>query len=134
MLAAQMVKDCAIQGGADICGIADVERFRDGPPETHPNSLFPEARSVIVCASRILKGSYKGIQEGTDWSTYWIHGYGSCGRRSNSVTGAAENCGTHRILPRTCGASNALPTVACCGPSWISAWTRAGGSSHRWPR
>lgn len=77
MLTAQMVKDCAIRGGADLCGIASVERFRDAPPETHPRSLFPEARSVIVYASRILKGSYKGIQEGTDWSAYWIYGYGS---------------------------------------------------------
>ena len=77
MLTSQMVKDCAIAGGADLCGIASVERFKDGPPETHPLSLFPEARSVIVYASRILKGCYKGIQEGTDWSAYWIYGYGN---------------------------------------------------------
>jgi len=77
MLTTKMVKECAIKGGADICGIANVERFKDGPPETHPNALFPEAKSVIVYASRILKGSYKGIQEGTDWATYWIYGYGS---------------------------------------------------------
>lgn len=77
MLTAKMVKDCAIKGGADLCGIASVERFKDGPPETHPLSLFPDAKSVIVYASRILKGCYKGIQEGTDWSTYWIYGYGS---------------------------------------------------------
>lgn len=77
MLTARMVKDRAIEGGADLCGIADIGRFRDGPPETHPLSLFPDARSVIVMASRILKGSYQGIQEGTDWSAYWIYGYGS---------------------------------------------------------
>ncbi|OGV67006.1 MAG: hypothetical protein A3K19_29565 [Lentisphaerae bacterium RIFOXYB12_FULL_65_16] len=77
MLTAKMVKDCAVKGGADICGIASIERFKDGPPETHPLALFPDAKSVIVYASRILKGSYKGIQEGTDWSTYWIYGYGS---------------------------------------------------------
>lgn len=77
MLTATMIKDCAIRGGADLCGIASIERFKDAPAETHPLSLFPEARSVVVCASRILKGCYKGIQEGTDWSTYWIYGYGS---------------------------------------------------------
>ena len=77
MLTSKMVKESAIKGGADLCGIANVERFKDAPPETHPNSLFPEAKSVIVYASRILKGCYKGIQEGTDWSTYWIYGYGS---------------------------------------------------------
>src|SRR3989339_323264 len=36
MLTAKMVKDCAVKGGADICGIASIERFKDGPPETHP--------------------------------------------------------------------------------------------------
>ncbi len=36
MLTAKMVKDCAIEGGADICGIAGVGRFRDGPKETQP--------------------------------------------------------------------------------------------------
>ena len=77
MLTAKMVKDRAIEGGADVCGIASVERFKGGPPETHPLSLFPDAKSVIVYASRILKGSYKGIQEGVDWATYWIYGYGS---------------------------------------------------------
>jgi hypothetical protein len=41
MLTAKMVKDRAISAGADLCGIADVGRFRDGPPETHPLSLFP---------------------------------------------------------------------------------------------
>ena len=77
MLTAKQVKACAIAAGADLCGIAGVDRFKDAPPETHPNSLFPEAKSVIVYASRILKGSYRGIQEGTDWSAYWVHGYGS---------------------------------------------------------
>ena len=77
MLTAQRVKDCALAAGADLCGIAGIDRFQDGPRETHPQSLFPETRSIIVFASRILKGSYKGIQEGTDWSAYWIYGYGS---------------------------------------------------------
>jgi len=76
-LTSTMIKDAAIKGGADICGIASINRFKDCPPETHPLSLFPEAKSVIVYANRILKGCYKGIQEGTDWSTYWIYGYGS---------------------------------------------------------
>ncbi len=75
MLTAQEVKNAAIRGGADVCGIASVERFEGAPPELHPSTLFPEARSVIVFGSRILKGCYKGIQEGTDWSAYWIYGY-----------------------------------------------------------
>jgi len=102
MLTAEMVKESAIKGGADLCGIASVERFKDGPPETHPNSLFPEAKSVIVCSSRILKGCYKGIQEGTDWSTYWIYGYGSgiysaLGNATDAVAALLEEHGHEAV-------------------------------------
>lgn len=102
MLTATMVKDCAIRGGADLCGIASIDRFRDCPPETHPLSLFPDARSVIVYASRILKGCYKGIQEGTDWSTYWIYGYGSgiyssLGSATEAVAGLLEEHGYEAV-------------------------------------
>ena len=87
MLTAKMIKDRAIAAGADLCGIANVERFKDGPPETHPCSLFPETKSVIVYSCRILQGCYKGIQEGTDWSTYWMYGYG------DGIYGALRDAG-----------------------------------------
>lgn len=77
MLTSSMIKECAIANGADICGIANVERFAGAPAAMNPLTMFPEAKSVIVYASRILKGCYKGIQEGTDWSAYWVYGYGS---------------------------------------------------------
>jgi len=93
-----MIKDCAIAAGADLCGIASVERFQDAPEEMHPLTLFPEAKSVIVFANRILKGCYKGIQEGTDWSTYWIYGYGtglytSLGRAGEAINSLLEEHG-----------------------------------------
>jgi len=93
-----MIKDCAIAAGADLCGIASVERFQDAPKEMHPLTLFPEAKSVIVFANRILKGCYKGIQEGTDWSTYWIYGYGtglytSLGRAGEAINSLLEEHG-----------------------------------------
>jgi epoxyqueuosine reductase len=102
MLTAKQIKQCVIDNGADICGIANVERFKDGPIETSPLSLFPEARSVIVYASRILKGCYKGIQEGTDWSTYWIYGYGSgiyssLGRASTALIDLLEDHGYEAV-------------------------------------
>ncbi|HPY89358.1 MAG: hypothetical protein GX937_10230 [Lentisphaerae bacterium] len=98
MLTAKMIKDCAIAAGADLCGIASVERFQDAPKEMHPLTLFPEAKSVIVFANRILKGCYKGIQEGTDWSTYWIYGYGtglytSLGRAGEAINSLLEEHG-----------------------------------------
>jgi epoxyqueuosine reductase len=77
MITSEMVKTYAKQHGADLVGIASIERFKDAPPETNPLNIYPETKSVIVLACRILEGSYKGIEQGTDWSTYWIYGYGS---------------------------------------------------------
>ncbi|MBN1556893.1 MAG: hypothetical protein JW951_01960 [Lentisphaerae bacterium] len=88
MLSARQIKEQAVRAGADFCGIADIERFDGAPPDMHPATIFPETRSLIVYGSRILKGSYKGIQEGTDWSSYWVFGYGP--GILNSMDGATE--------------------------------------------
>lgn len=77
VLTSKMIKDFAISNGADLCGIANIERFKDAPPETNPLNIMPNAKSVVVMAGRILEGSYKGIQTNSDWSTYWIYGYGT---------------------------------------------------------
>jgi ferredoxin len=76
-LNAKMVKDFALKNGADLVGIASIDRFRDAPPETHPSSIMPSCRSVVVLAGRILEGSYQGNAQGADYSTYWIYGYGT---------------------------------------------------------
>lgn len=76
-LTAAMVKECAKKAGADLCGIANIERFCNAPPETNPLNIMPNARSVVVLAGRILEGSYKGIETNSDWSSYWIYGYGT---------------------------------------------------------
>lgn len=73
---AQELKDYARQHGSDLIGIAAIERFQDEPPERHPSSIFPECRSVIVVGRRILRGSLRGIEEGTNFSsTYGHFGY-----------------------------------------------------------
>lgn len=102
MLTAHMIKEAATSGGADLCGIADMQRFEDAPRETHPATLFPDAKSVIVYSSRILKGSYKGIQEGTDWSSYWVYGYGngiygSLGDAGEAIAGLLEDHGYEAV-------------------------------------
>jgi len=76
-LTSEMVKAYAKEHGADLVGIAPISRFSGAPPETHPLNMYPKAKSVVVLAGRILEGSFKGIQENADWSTYWIYGYGN---------------------------------------------------------
>ena len=65
----------ALNHGLDLVGVANIERFEGAPPRMHPASIFPEARSVIVVARRILRGNWRGIEEGTYWPTYTYFGY-----------------------------------------------------------
>lgn len=77
VLDSNKLKEFAKRAGADLVGIASIDRFDKAPPEIHPCSVFPETKSVIVLGSRILRGSFRGIKEGTEWSSYWIFGYGA---------------------------------------------------------
>jgi len=61
--------------GLDLVGFAGIERFEGAPKRMHPASIFPEARTVIVVARRILRGNWRGIEEGTNWLTYTYFGY-----------------------------------------------------------
>jgi len=74
-LTAQAVKDYAVARGLDLVGVANIERFAGAPARMHPAAIMPEARSVIVVARRILRGNWRGIEEGTHWPGYTYFGY-----------------------------------------------------------
>ncbi|MGC9316845.1 MAG: hypothetical protein ACP5KN_02270 [Armatimonadota bacterium] len=74
-LTAQQVRDFAKAAGADLCGIANMERFEGAPAQMDPRYIFPEARSAVVIGRRIPRGVYRGIEEGTHWSNYTVYGY-----------------------------------------------------------
>jgi epoxyqueuosine reductase QueG len=70
------LKAMAREAGADLVGIASVDRFAKEPAERNPLEIFPECQSVIVLGKRILRGSIRGIEEGTNFiSTYAQFGY-----------------------------------------------------------
>ncbi len=77
MLTSEKIKQVALAAGADLVGIAPLSRLLDAPPQTHPLNIYPKTKSVVVLAGRILAGSFKGIRENADWSSYWIYGYGN---------------------------------------------------------
>ena len=52
MRTSAQVKAYFRQHGADLCGIASVDRFEDAPQGYHPLDVLPTARSVIVIARR----------------------------------------------------------------------------------
>jgi epoxyqueuosine reductase QueG len=73
---AESLKQMARKYGADLVGIAPIDRFKPLPPERQPAQIFPECRSVIVLGRRILRGALRGVEEGTNFgSTYAMFGF-----------------------------------------------------------
>jgi epoxyqueuosine reductase len=54
---ANEVKSVAFDFGADLCGIASVDRFAAAPKGFHPNDVSPDCRSVLVFAKKLPIGS-----------------------------------------------------------------------------
>jgi ferredoxin len=74
-LTADKVKAFALSQGLDLVGVANIERFNGAPARMHPAAIMPEAKSVVVVARRILRGNWRGIEEGTYWPNYTYFGY-----------------------------------------------------------
>lgn len=74
-LTSEMIKEKAKDLGIDVIGIGNIERYKNAPTLMNPKTYFPEARSVIVIAMRIPRGSYRGIEEGTHWHNYSFYAY-----------------------------------------------------------
>jgi len=51
----QSIKELAYKLGADVCGIAIVDEFKDAPKGFHPTDIMPEATSVIVYGKQSSK-------------------------------------------------------------------------------
>ena len=76
MLTAESVKKTARALGADMVGIGNIERWEGAPLQMDPRQIMPEAKSVISMAFRVMRGSLRGIEEGTFFSNYSAMGYG----------------------------------------------------------
>jgi epoxyqueuosine reductase QueG len=57
---------CLKENGADLVGFSGVDRFAD----KRPQKIFPETKTVIGIAFRILRGSHRGTEEGTTYYQY----------------------------------------------------------------
>jgi epoxyqueuosine reductase len=64
------LKIAAREAGADLLGIAPIERFDGVAPEHDPQEIFPEARSVVVVGKRLARGCFRGVEEGTQFALY----------------------------------------------------------------
>ena len=52
----EQIKRIIFNQGADLCGIAIIDRFTDTPIGFHPMDIYKECKSVIVFAKRLPKG------------------------------------------------------------------------------
>ncbi len=59
MVTSQDIKKMIIRQGADLCGIASVDRFGSAPEGFHPSDVLPSCKSVIVFAKKFLNGTLK---------------------------------------------------------------------------
>lgn len=75
MLDSKQVKSLAKECGADVVGIASMDRFEGAPKQMDPRYIFPDAKSMIVMGFRILRGTLRGIEEGTFFAPYSSMGY-----------------------------------------------------------
>lgn len=55
MITSPEIKKMAMRCGADLCGIAPVERFEHAPKGFHPYDIYPQAKSVITIARREIE-------------------------------------------------------------------------------
>jgi ferredoxin len=69
------VKETAKSAGADLVGVASIDRFDYAPPEVHPRSILSHTRSVVAVGCRMVRGALKTVEEGHYWQAYNCDSY-----------------------------------------------------------
>ena len=63
--------ECAKRFDADLVGFASADRFSKDDPIF---KIFPETKTVIGLGFRVLRGIYRGVEEGTTYYQYTTMG------------------------------------------------------------
>ena len=61
---------CLKKHGADIVGFGNIDRFKNSAV----SRIYPDAQTVIGIVFRVLRGSHRGIEEGTTYYQYTTTG------------------------------------------------------------
>jgi ferredoxin len=69
------VKELALASGADLVGVASIDRFDGAPAQAHPRSIFSRTQSVVALGCRMVRGALKSIEEGNYWQAYNCDSY-----------------------------------------------------------
>lgn len=70
ILQKEKLAEIAKKFGADYVGFGSVERFKDGKVQ----KIFDQTKTVICLGFRVLRGSLRGIEEGTTYYQYCTTG------------------------------------------------------------
>ena len=65
MLTSESIKQFALNAGADLVGIGSMDLFKGTIPGHDPRFIAPKAKSIIGLGFRVLRGSLRGVEEGT---------------------------------------------------------------------
>ncbi|OGV68906.1 MAG: hypothetical protein A2283_16660 [Lentisphaerae bacterium RIFOXYA12_FULL_48_11] len=76
MITSEMIKQRGMSLGADAIGIGNIERWKGAPLQMDPRQIMPECKSMIGMVFRVMRGSLRGVEEGTFFSNYSSMGYG----------------------------------------------------------
>lgn len=60
--------------GIDLIGFAPRARFEGVDAAHNPFSIFPDGQTVILVGKRILRGTLRGVEEGTNFGDYTYFG------------------------------------------------------------
>lgn len=55
----EFIKENVFSLGAEVCGIADIESFKDAPEGFHPKDIYAYAKSVIVYGKPLTKSLFQ---------------------------------------------------------------------------
>lgn len=68
-----LLKEAASRFGADLVGVAPMERFADVPAARNPLSVFPQAKSMIVLGRSIPRGTLRAMDAGSGRDAAFRH-------------------------------------------------------------
>ena len=71
----QAIREKAGSLQIDLIGFAAKDRFAGLDPQHDPFSIFPEAKTVILLGQMIPRGTLRGLEDGTNTTSYGDFGY-----------------------------------------------------------
>ena len=134
------LKDLAQEKGADLVGIAPLERFASAPPDQHPTRYLPEAKAVISMGIRVNRAGLKTILSGTSIYSYCVFGFKAINERLNHLayqvarlrrTRDSRPIRSRPMPPATPGPSRPRSPTAMW--RWLLDWGRWAGASTSSP-